>query len=73
MLPMCTKGDYLKTWHGNVVQAVNAIKKCRRYYQYEFEYYLPEPVDNDGYVISTLGSRRCTFQTYGNDPDFIQL
>lgn len=55
MLPMCTKGDYIKAWHANVLEAVEAIKTCRRDFL-KFELILPDPYDEYGsYSSSSRG------------------
>ena len=52
MLPMCTKGDYIKAWHANVIDAVEAVKTCRRDFQ-KFELILPDPYDEYGTYSTT--------------------
>ena len=71
MLPMCTKGDYIKTWHSNVLSAIRAIKKCRQYYQTKFVYYIYEP-SYDDYYYSSYYSRREYYSDYGNSMGYIR-
>lgn len=51
MLPMCTKGDYIRARHSNVLQAIEAIKRCRSYYENGFVYQVSSSsTDNFGYT-----------------------
>ena len=55
MLPMCTKGDYIKAKYPNVLNAIKAIKRCRHYYEYEYKYPVPLYYDDYGYSYSDYG------------------
>lgn len=66
MLPMCTKGDYIRAKHSNVLQAVNAIKKCRRYYEYEFTYQEPATDYTDNFGYSYQLNRRYTYSQWNS-------
>lgn len=87
MLPMCTKGEYIKAYHVNVMNAVKAIKKCRDYFENEFEYFVMEPTTDYGSYYSydggytsysstvqrrVKGARQASYSTYGNSKLFIR-
>ena len=61
MLPMCTKGAYIRKYQANVQNAIEAVRKCRKAYQnYEYVEY---STDEYGYSYSYTVSRRNTVRT----------
>lgn len=88
MLPMCTKGDYIRAWHSNVLQAVEAIKTCRHNFE-NYEVFIPYSDDDGygygsgGYYVSSRsysyssskyarGGRQAKYSLYGNSMFFVQ-
>lgn len=75
MLPMCTKGDYIRKWQPKVLEAIQAIRKCRKAYQ-SFEY-VEYVTDSDtgwsgSYVVNRKSRMRQTsYTSYGNSRLFI--
>ena len=78
MLPMCTKGDYIKKYQINVQHAIDSIRKCRKAYQtYEYVEYTTDEFGNSySYTVSRKGSglrtRQIGYSSIGNSRFFIQ-